>query len=60
MSDANYSVAVAGRVAAGTIGVLVANANATGANVAGSCSLSTGNDNLIVADGDFVFVSVFR
>ena len=60
MTDANYSVAVSGRVAAGTLGVLVANANATGANVAGSCSLSIGNDNSTAADGDFVFVSVFR
>jgi hypothetical protein len=60
MPDSNYSVAVAGRVAAGTIGVLVANANSTGANVAGSCRLGIGNDNTTGADGDFVYVAIFR
>jgi len=60
MPDANYSVSINGRINAGALGCLLANANAFASNLASSCRMTIGVDNSGQIDGDFVFVSVFR
>lgn len=60
LPDANYAVLVSGRIASGALGILVSNANASGANSASSCRILVGVDNVTALDPDHIYVAVVR
>lgn len=60
LPDANYAISVNGRINAGAIGVLLANANAFASNATTFCRMTIGVDNSSQLDGDFVNVAIFR